>query len=523
MDMKDILPLLPALIMLILVLATRKVVLSLGTGIVAGALILNDYSIWNTIKEIWNDFAAIFYVNGGLNKGNLLLLGFLFLLGIMTALLAASGGSQAFGDWMIKRVKTRVGAQLMTVVLGIIIFIDDYFNALAVGQVARPLTDRHRVSRAKLAYYIDSTAAPVTVISPTSSWGAFIIGILGSLFAANGITDLKPLTAFVEMIPYNFYALTALLLVFLAAVFSMDLGAMRTHERRAMETGELIDPDPKKARIAGDLSATFKPHKDGKVTHLLVPIIVLIAVTVGMMFFTGSRASEGKVTILTIFANTDVNLSLFTGGLIAVVIGFILHFRQAQPRARGGHVLWEGIKTMLPAIYILILAWIVGSIIADLKTGEILAEVVQKSTLKPAMLPLVFFLISGVMALATGTSWGTFGIMLAIGAEVVLKVDTNLLLPTLSAILAGSVFGDHCSPISDSTILSSTGAGAYHIDHVITQLPYAILAAISAGLGYLIIGLTENLWLALPASLLLPVIVMIVSKLVHKEPIRKEA
>lgn len=523
MDMKEILPLLPALIMLVLVLATRKVLLSLGTGIVAGALILHDFSPVGAVKEIWKDFATIFYADGAVDSGNLLLLGFLLLLGIMTALLAASGGSMAFGEWMIKRVKTRAGAQLMTVALGIIIFIDDYFNALAVGQVARPLTDRHRVSRAKLAYYIDSTAAPVTVISPISSWGAFIIGILGSLFAANGITDMKPLTSFVAMIPYNFYALTALLLVFLAAMFTMDLGAMRTHEKRAIETGQLIDPDPKKAKVAGDLSATFKPHAEGRVKHLLLPILTLIAVTVAMMFYTGIKASGANPTILTIFAETDVNKSLFTGGSVAVIVGFILHFTQKAPRANGGKILWEGIKTMLPAIYILLLAWMVGSIISDLKTGEILANFVQQSTLKPAMLPFVFFLISGVMALATGTSWGTFGIMLAIGAEVVLKVDAALLLPTLSAILAGSVFGDHCSPISDSTILSSTGAGANHIDHVITQLPYALLAAFSAGVGYLIIGMTEHLWIALPVVLLIPIVVLLISKVRRKESIEEAA
>ncbi|WLV23887.1 Na+/H+ antiporter NhaC family protein [Aciduricibacillus chroicocephali] len=519
MDTQEILSLLPAVIMLVLVLATRKVLLSLGTGIIAGALILNDFSILGTLKEIWKDFANIFYTEGAVNSGNLLLLAFLLLLGIMTALLAASGGSLAFGEWMIRRVKTRAGAQLMTVLLGIIIFIDDYFNALAVGQVARPLTDRHRVSRAKLAYYIDSTAAPVTVISPISSWGAFIIGILGSIFAANGIRDMKPLTSFVEMIPYNFYALTALLLVFLTALFSMDLGPMRKHEKRAMETGQLIDPDPKKAKVAGDLSSTFEPHEEGRVRHLLVPIITLIAVTVIMMIYTGFKASGSNPTVLTIFAETNVNLSLFSGGVVAVIVGFALHFTQKAPRANGGKILWEGIKTMLPAIYILLLAWIVGSIISDLKTGEILANYVQQSTLKPTMLPLVFFVISGIMALATGTSWGTFGIMLAIGAEVVLKVDINLLLPTLSAILAGSVFGDHCSPISDSTILSSTGAGANHIDHVMTQFPYALLAAIASAFGYLIIGMTEQLWLALPAVLIIPIIALLIAKAKNRKKV----
>lgn len=510
------LSLLPALLMLVLVLVTRKVVLSLGTGIVVGALILHDFSIGGALKEMWDDFVQIFYADGALNSDNLMLLGFLFMLGIMTALVAASGGSQAFGEWMIKRVKTRFGAQFMTALLGVIIFIDDYFNALAVGQISRPLTDRHKISRAKLAYFVDSTSAPVTVISPISSWGAYIIGILGSLFAANQITDIKPLAAFVEMIPYNFYPLTALFIVFLVIFFNMNIGPMRTHERRAIETGQLIDPDPRKANIPGDLTATFEPHEEGKVYHLLLPIALLVAVTVVMMFITGIQESEGNTDILTIFANTNVNVSLFTGGLAAVATGYILHYIQHKPRAHAGKIFWEGIKTMLPAIYILLLAWMVGSIISDLKTGETLAEFVHHSSIEPAMLPLVFFLITCIMSLATGTSWGTFGIMLAIGAEVILKVEPGLLFPVLSAVLSGSVFGDHCSPISDSTILSSTGAGAYHMDHVITQIPYALIGALASIAGYLIIGFYDHLWAALSAVLLVPVLVLLVSRLMLK-------
>ncbi|GAB3047850.1 Na+/H+ antiporter NhaC family protein [Virgibacillus ainsalahensis] len=485
----------PAVLMLLLVLLTRKVLISLGAGIIVGVLFIHDFNIVDALKEIWIVFAEIFISDGGLNTGNLLLIGFLLLLGVMTAFLQASGGSRAFGDWIIKRVKTRRGASLMTPVLGLIIFIDDYFNALAVGQIARPLTDRHNISRAKLAYFIDSTSAPITVISPISSWGAYIIGILGGLFAANEITDMQPLSAFIQMIPLNLYALTSIILVFLVAWFTMDIGPMRTHERRAIEKGELINPDQDK--VPGDLGDTFEPHKGGKIIHLLVPILVLIIATVTSMIITGANASEGDVTILTTFANTDVNFSLFIGGLAAVLTSFAFHLQQTVPRAKAVKVFWEGIKTMLPAIYILLLAWMIGSVIGTLKTGEYLAEIVNNASISASMLPFMFFLIAGLMALGTGTSWGTFGIMLPIAAEVAVITDVDMLLPSLAAVLAGSVFGDHCTPISDTTILSSTGAGSNHIDHVLTQLPYALIAAVFTCTGYLVLGLTGQLLLAL--------------------------
>ncbi len=504
----------PALIMLVLVLLTRKVLLSLGAGIVIGALFIHQFSIPGAITEIWVIFYEIFITDGALNNDNVLLLVFLLFLGMMTAFLAASGGSRAFGDWMIRRVKTRAGSQVMTAVLGLIIFIDDYFNSLAVGQIARPLTDRHKVSRAKLAYYIDSTSAPITVISPISSWGAYIIGILASLFAANEIVAIQPFEAFIKMIPLNFYALVSVVLVFLVAYFKLDIGPMRKHEKRAEETGELLDPARKS--VPGDLSGIFKPHQDGKVYHLLVPIGVLLVATVGAMIITGALASGDHVTMLTIFANTNVNLSLFTGGLLAVCTSFVFHLRQGEPKAGSVSILIEGVKTMIPAIYILLLAWMIGSIIGTLKTGEFLAELVHNASLSASMLPLLFFIIAGVMAVATGTSWGTFGIMLPIAAEVAIIADMSMLLPSLAAVLAGAVFGDHCSPISDTTILSATGAGVSHIDHVITQLPYALIAALVACLGYLIIGVTGNVLFALLAALVLIIVIAMLIRFLAK-------
>lgn len=504
--------LIPAVLMLFLVLLTRKVLLSLGAGIIVGALFIHDFSIVESIKEIWAIFYEIFVVDGAPNTGNLLLLGFLLLLGIMTAFLQASGGSRAFGEWMIKRVKTRTGAQVMTAILGIIIFIDDYFNALAVGQIARPLTDKHKISRAKLAYFIDSTSAPVTVLSPISSWGAYIIGLIGGLLAANEITSLQPMEAFIKMAPLNFYAIGAVLLVFLIACLKMDIAAMRKHEKHAIKTGEVVDPNQ---TIPGDLTETFVPHKDGKVFHLLVPIIALIVVTVGSMIVTGIQASDNP-TLLNTLANTNVNLSLFIGGVAAVLTALGFHMQLDNPRANLFKILVEGIKTMLPAIYILLLAWMIGSVIGTLETGEYLAQFVNDASISPALLPFLFFIIASFMSLATGTSWGTFGIMLPIAAEVAVLTDIDMLLPSLAAVLAGSVFGDHCTPISDTTILSSTGAGSNHIDHVITQLPYAFIAAFAAAIGYLIIGWTNQALLALVAAIIIIVFISLVIQSVNK-------
>ncbi|MDY0405227.1 Na+/H+ antiporter NhaC family protein [Virgibacillus sp. 179-BFC.A HS] len=511
----------PALIMLLLVVLTRKVLLSLGAGIIIGALFIHNFHIGGSIQEIWQVFAEIFYQDGAWNTGNLLLLLFLLLLGTMTALLQATGGSRAFGEWASKRIKTRAGAQLMTVILGIVIFIDDYFNALAVGQIARPLTDKHRISRAKLAYFIDSTSAPVTVLAPISSWGAYIIGILGGLFAVNNITDMKPLTAFIEMIPYNFYAIGALVLIFVVALAQFDIGPMYKHEVKAWNEGELVSKDNKK--IPGDLTEVFKPHEKGKVYHLFIPIAVLVAVTVICMFITGLQAREDDSSFLEIFANTNVNVSLAIGGITAVVVAFIFYATLSRPKASAAKIIWEGIKTMLPAIYILLLAWMIGSIIGTLKTGEYLADIVTQSNISPALLPFIFFLIAGIMSLATGTSWGTFGIMLPIAVQICAVTDMTLLIPTLSAVLAGSVFGDHCTPISDTTILSSTGAGAHHIDHVMTQLPYAFIAAFASAIGYLVVGLTGSLFLSFGSAMVVIAVIVLLQKFIHKTTVPKNA
>lgn len=500
--------LIPPLLAIAMVIVKKRVLLSLGTGIVSAALLLAEFNIIDTLKIAFVSFKNIFIADGGINTWNVYIILFLLVLGVITAFITISGGSRAFGEWAMKRVKTRAGAQIIGAVLGIIIFIDDYFNALAVGQISRPITDRQKVSRAKLAYIIDSTSAPICVISPVSSWGAYIIALLVPILAAHGITELTAFSAFVQMVPLNFYVWASLPLVFIIASRNINLGQMKVHEKRAIATGQVLDsskPAP------GELKEDLPSSKNGSVGDLVWPILALVVGTIGSMLWTGYRATEGEATILKIFENTDVAKSLILGGLFGLVVTLLLFFRhvfvlkgvsnQAFPIG-----VKEGIKSMLPAVYILIFAWSIVDLIGQLETGLYLAGIVQKIDLDIAFLPVILFVIAGIMAFATGTSWGSFGILLPIAADIAAATDISILLTVMAAVLAGAVFGDHCSPISDTTILSSTGAGCNHIDHVTTQLPYALIAAVIATIGFLIIGFTGNTFLSL-ASVIIMLIV----------------
>ncbi|MFC0270911.1 Na+/H+ antiporter NhaC family protein [Metabacillus herbersteinensis] len=492
----------PPIIAILMVILTRRVLLSLGVGILSAALLLTNFSGENTFWTIFGAFKAIFISDGALNTWNVYILLFLIILGIVTALISISGGSRAFGQWAEKRVKTRAGAQFTAALLGVLIFIDDYFNALAVGQVSRPITDRQRVSRAKLAYIIDSTSAPVCVISPISSWGAYIIAMIGTILATHGVTEYTPLSAFVAMIPMNYYVLAALLLVFATAYFNINLGSMKVHEERAIKTGEVVDPSKEPL---GDVKEDLPTSDKGTVANLVWPIVSLIVGTVGAFLWTGYTAIEvgAAVDIFAIFENTDVSASLLYGGLFGLAVTFILYFSKGISASYLPKGILEGIKSMLPAIYILMLAWVIVDLIGQLETGEYLASLVERSNLNVAFLPVILFLLGSAMAFATGTSWGTFGIMLPIAGEITAATDINLLLPAMAAVLAGAVLGDHCSPISDTTILSSTGAGSHHIDHVMTQLPYALVGGGIGAIGYLILGLTGSAILGFIAVILI--------------------
>jgi Na+/H+ antiporter NhaC len=487
---------LPPIIAIIMVLITRRVLLSLGAGVVVGALLIHSFAPVDSLTTLWKSFQVTFW-DEGLNTYNVFIILFLFLLGIITAFVSLSGGSRAFAEWAVKHIKTRRGAKLLTAFLGVIIFIDDYFNALAVGQIARPITDHHRISRAKLAYFIDSTSAPVCVVSPVSSWGAYLIGLIGTILATQSVITYSPLTAFVMMAPMNFYVIAALAMVFFVAMTDFDLLEMKKHERRAIETGEVYDPAKE---IPGQLKEDFPVHNHGTVSDLVLPIVTLVVATISAMVWTGYQ-NAGVMDIWAIFENTDVPKSLLIGGSAGAVVSILLYLKQFGKNEKASSAflfkgIWSGIQSMLPAVLILVFAWALTYIIGELKTGEYLAEVVTNANVPLGLLPVILFILAGGMAFATGTSWGSFGILLPIAGTIMINAEPTMLLPALAAVLAGSVFGDHCSPISDTTILSSTGAGSNHIDHVTTQLPYALICAGVAAIGYLVLGLTESVWLS---------------------------
>ncbi|SIN93539.1 Na+/H+ antiporter NhaC family protein [Salinivibrio sp. ES.052] len=496
------LSLLPPLLALGLAIATRRVLLSLGMGIVLGTVLLNDASLIPASQYLLDVITGLFIADGGLNSWNLSILAFLILLGMITALLSLSGGTRAFANWAQSRIKSKRGATLLAAFLGVFIFVDDYFNSLAVGAVSRPVTDRFHVSRAKLAYILDSTAAPMCVITPASSWGAYIITVIGSILVAHGVTDYSALGAFVTMIPMNFYAIFALLLVFAVVWFQLDIGPMRQFEYQAQKGSRLGDESEHCADICDDLG--IEESVNGTVADLVAPIVMLVFATVGAMLFTGGQAlaaDHHAFSILGAFENTDVGMSLLWGGLAGLLVALTMTIKQRIAVPDIAKTLWVGAKSMFGAILILLFAWSIGHIIGDLQTGQYLSSLVQ-GNLSPQLLPVVLFLLAAVMAFATGTSWGTFGIMLPIAGDLAAATDIALMLPMLSAVLAGAVFGDHCSPISDTTILSSTGARCGHIDHVATQLPYAIGGAVVSTFGFLVLGFTASLLWSLAATTL---------------------
>lgn len=517
--------LLPPIVAILMVILTRRVLISLGVGIITAALLLAEFNMNKTLSYVFNAVKAIFVSDGELNTWNVYIIFFLFILGMITAFISISGGSRAFGEWAMKRVKTKVGAQIVGAVLGMIIFIDDYFNALAVGQISRPITDRHKVSRAKLAYLIDSTSAPVCVVSPISSWGAYIIAIIGPILVAHNVTEYTAFSAFIKIIPMNLYVWVALAMVFIVALRGLDFGQMKVHEDRAAKTGQVLDP---MKPAPGELKEDLPTSEKGTVGDLVWPIIALVVGTVGAFLWTGYTAIDENVTLLKIFENTDVTKSLLIGGLVGLLTTILFFIRQAFVlKAIKGKVfgkgIFEGIKSMLPAVYILMFAWVIVDLIGQLKTGEYLAGMVESSNLNVSFLPFLLFIVAGIMAFATGTSWGSFGILLPIAGDIAAATDINLLLPALAAVLAGAVFGDHCSPISDTTILSSTGAGCNHIDHVVTQLPYALVSAIIAAIGYLVLGFTQSTLISLAVvAILLVLFTLVVQKQTKKSVVYKE-
>ncbi|AZA14535.1 Na+/H+ antiporter NhaC family protein [Corynebacterium choanae] len=488
-----VLTILPPILAITLAILTRKVLLSLGLGIVVAGFLLANFAPVASLSNIWVAFAGNFYQDGAINTGSLYIIIFLLLLGAITALILMSGGSAAFSQWAAQKITGRRGAQTLAVLLGIAIFIDDYFNALAVGQIAKPVTDKYRVARAKLAYIIDSTSAPIAVLAPFSSWGASIIGLLAPVVVASAYTG-SPMQAFLGAAATNYYAIGAVVLVLLVVFFHLDLGAMRREEHRAVAKGETFSADDD---IPGELSEDLPVHNPGQIRALIIPFIVLVVGVIGSMIITGGITGDSW-SLLDVFANTLVNESLIIGGtagFIAAVVCYLAATKAnpeftSQVMVKGS---LDGAKSMVPAIAILLLAWTLGTLIGELGTGEYLAGLVTGANVSVNWLIPLMFLIAGFMAFSTGTSWGSFGLLIPIAGEVMVALQApDHLVPAIGAVLAGAVLGDHCSPISDTTILLSTGAGCSHIVHVATQLPYALIGGGAALIGYIVLALSGS-------------------------------
>ena len=496
--------LLPAIIAIALALITKEVYSSLFIGIVVGGLLYSGFSFTGTIEHVFVD-GMIAQLSDSWNVGILI---FLVVLGSMVMLMNRAGGSAAFGKWAVEHVKTKAGAQIATILLGVLIFIDDYFNCLTVGSVMRPLTDKHKISREKLAYLIDATAAPVCIIAPISSWAAAVTGFVDG---ANG------LTLFVRAIPYNFYALLTIAMMLTLTLADFDYGPMKKIERDSLkELKERAEGKEPNASMAG---ATDQPHPPvsakGKVIHLVLPIVALIiCCVIGMIYTGGFFAGESFIDA---FSNSDASVGLVYGSVAALLITQIffmatrvLNFTECM------NTISEGFKSMVPAILILTFAWTLKSMTDSLGAADYVAGLVQNVAGNGAFmnfLPAIVFAVGAFLAFATGTSWGTFGILIPIVVNVFSgDMNNELMIIAISACMAGAVCGDHCSPISDTTIMASAGAQCNHIGHVSTQLPYAITAAIVSMVAYIFAGFIRNWLICLPIGIILMVVTLLAIK-----------
>lgn len=487
--------LLPPLIAIALALITKEVYSSLFIGILSGAVLYSNFSLSGTIDHMFADG----FLTAIADSYNIGILIFLVILGAIVALMNKSGGSAAFGRWASKHIKSRVGAQLATVCLGVLIFVDDYFNCLTVGSVMRPVTDKFNVSRSKLAYLIDATAAPICIIAPISSWAAAVAGFVSE-------DQIGGLELFIRAIPYNFYAILTIIMMVCISLMKFDYGPMKKHEYNATNNGDIFS---EKGREMLEKVEEIKVNDKGIVWDLVAPVVVLIvSCMVGLIYSGGffTADSEAYHNFVDAFSGADASVGLVIGsfaGFIFAVIYFmcrrVLSFTDCM------NAIPEGFKAMVPAILILCCAWTLKSMTDSLGAKIIIAEFVrtQASGILP-LLPAIVFLIAVGLSFATGTSWGTFGILIPIVLAIFGgSISNEISIIAISACMAGAVCGDHCSPISDTTIMSSAGAQCNHINHVSTQLPYALTVAAVSFVSYIIAGFIKSAWICLPIGIIL--------------------
>ena len=494
--------LLPPVVAIVLALITKEVYSSLFIGIVVGFLLQANFDVVLTIDHLVNGFMG----NIGGNAGILI---FLVILGTMVALMIRAGGSKAYGDWAVKHIKTKSGALWSTFILAIVLGVDDYFNNLTTGNVMRPVTDGHHISRAKLSYMCDATAAPVCIMMPVSSWAAAVTGIIGN--------DELGFQIFLKAIPYNYYAILTLVFIMVMTSLNIDYGPMKKHEDNAAKGDLYTTPE---RPFAGVEEMKFNPN--GKVIDLVIPVIVLVACCVGAMIYVGYQG--GGTDLISAFANTDAFSALPLGSLIALIFTMIFFMvRRSMKFTELMDCLPDGFKQMVPAILILCLAWTIGDVTKALGAPEFVADIVSGfGDSLHNFLPAVVFIIAAFLGFATGTSWGTFTILLPIVIPVFsggvaaadLTADlingNEMLMIAIAATLGGAVMGDHCSPISDTTIMASSGAQCYHLNHVATQLPYAVTVAAVCFVNYILAAFVQNMILNLLIAVVSMVVVLVV-------------
>ena len=496
--------LVPPVVAIVLALITKEVYSSLFIGILIGGVFYAGGSFEGTMNHVFED-GLVGMLSDSYNVGILI---FLVILGIMVCLMNRAGGSAAFGRWASEHIKSRVGAQLATIALGVLIFIDDYFNCLTVGSVMRPVTDKHNISRAKLAYLIDSTAAPICIIAPVSSWAAAVTGF---------VPGEDGFSIFIHAIPYNFYAILTIIMMVGIATMKMEYGPMKLHESNAIK-GDLYTTPDRPYENTKDNSEISK----GKVIDLVFPVLALIVCCVIGMLYTGDFFSGAG--FVEAFSHSDASVGLVLGSFVAFVLTIIFYMvRRVLRFTDCMECIPEGFKSMVPAILILTLAWTLKAMTDSLGAKEFV-EAIMKSSAEGFVnfLPAIIFLVGCFLAFATGTSWGTFGILIPI-VVFAFGADHEMMIISISACMAGAVCGDHCSPISDTTIMASAGAQSKHVNHVSTQLPYAVTVAAVSFVSYIIAGFVKKAYIALPISIALMLIVLVVIKKITSKSIAKEA
>jgi tetracycline resistance efflux pump len=501
----------PPIIAIGLALVTKEVISSLIIGILSGTFIYAAYTATG-FGIITSTANVTMQLMSSKLADNAAIIVFLGLLGALVCIVTKAGGSKAYGEWASSKIKSRSAAQLATAGLGVLIFIDDYFNCLTVGTVMRPVTDKYRISHAKLSYLIDATAAPICIIAPVSSWAASVISQMDG-------TGLDGMSAFISTIPFNFYALLTVVMIIVVSTTSLDFGPMARFEKRAMEEG-ILDSNSLDENTDDEISK-LKVSSKGTVADLVVPILVLIVTSILSMLYVGGYF-EGGMTIAEGFGNTDAGSALALSSFVTVIITFLLFIpRKVLSFREFMSCITMGVKSMVDAYIILTLAWTISGVCRDLlNTGNYVGELVANSNMPVALIPVIIFLVAAFLSFSMGTSWGTFGILIPIIATVCSKVAPDLTIIALAATLAGSVLGDHCSPISDTTILSSTGANCHHMDHVSTQIPYVAVVGACCGLGYLVAGFTKSLALSLGTAFVALIIVLLV---LHRMMSKKSA